>query len=71
MKWEEVCRPKMAKGLGLGHLKEKSLALLGKWLWRFSNESNSLWHSIIHNKYGMDLNGWDYSNYVSPPLSLL
>ena len=35
------------------------MALLGKWLWRFPLESESLWHSIIVSKYGKHPNGWD------------
>lgn len=40
--WGEICRPKEFKGLGLGHFKERNHALLGKWLWWFSNEADSL-----------------------------
>jgi len=34
--WDELCRLKEFGGLGIGHLKERSLALLAKCLWRFS-----------------------------------
>lgn len=30
----------------------------------------TLWQSIIHNKYGMDQNGWDSSRHNSPHMSL-
>jgi len=28
-------------------------ALLGKWLWRFGHEENSLWRQVIVMKYGI------------------
>lgn len=59
MKWEVVLKDKEQGGLGLGRLKERNLALLGKWLWRFSMDQGSLWHSIILSRYGQDGNGWD------------
>lgn len=34
--WEEISRPKLYGGLGIGHLKERNLALVARWLWRFS-----------------------------------
>lgn len=40
--WEVVSRRKQFRGLGIGHLKERNVALLSKWLWRFSNERGSL-----------------------------
>ncbi len=33
-------------------------ALLGKWLWRYGNERESLWRLIIHSKYGSLPGGW-------------
>lgn len=57
VKWEDVYRLKVFGGLGIRHLNKKNIALLRKWLWRFSNGESSLWHSIIHKKYGFDPNG--------------
>lgn len=71
VKWEDVCRPKEFGGLGIGYLKERNSALLGKWLWRFFNEESNLWQSIICHKYGMDSNGWDSSRNISLSMSLL
>lgn len=65
VKWKDVCRPKAYKGLGVGFLKEKNLVPLMKWLWHFSKERGSLWHSIIQSKYGLDPNGWDCSRTAS------
>jgi hypothetical protein len=33
-------------------------ALLGKWLWRFAQEENSLWRQVIVEKYGIQRGGW-------------
>ena len=46
-------------GLGLGNLKKKNVALLGKWLWRFPLEQQSFWAKIIKSKYDIQSNGWD------------
>lgn len=59
VKWEVASRPKSLGGLGVGHLKDRNVVLLSKWLWRFSNEKWSFWHSIISVKYGCHSNGWD------------
>lgn len=58
-------------GLSIGHLKERNLALLGKWLWRFSNDEGNLWHSTILSKYDRHSNGWDANLKPSQTPSLL
>lgn len=55
--WKDVCRPKLLGGLGIGHIKEINLVLIGKWHWRFSTELDNLWHSTILGKYGINSNG--------------
>ena len=47
--WDLVARSKDRGGLGLGNLRKKNLALLGKWLWRFPLEQNSLWAMVIRS----------------------
>ena len=32
--------------------------LLGKWLWSFGKENNSLWHQVIAAKYEEEKGGW-------------
>ena len=33
-------------------------ALLGKWNWRFTIESEALWKQVISHKYGVEEGGW-------------
>ena len=33
-------------------------ALLGKWAWRFAEEKNSAWKTVIRLKYGSEEGGW-------------
>lgn len=40
--WKEVCCTKKEGGLGIDRIKERNMALMGKWLWRFSTERDSL-----------------------------
>ncbi|GKA81793.1 RNA-directed DNA polymerase, eukaryota [Tanacetum coccineum] len=39
---------------GIGCLQSKNLSLLAKWKWRFLNENNSLWCTVIEEFYGED-----------------
>ncbi|KAK9927793.1 hypothetical protein M0R45_024959 [Rubus argutus] len=59
VKWIIVSQSKEKGGLGIGNLAKKNTALLGKWLWRFPLETDSLWHIVIRSKYGLKENGWD------------
>lgn len=38
-----ICQPKKNEGLGIRPLKIVNQTLLGKWLWRIGEESDSLW----------------------------
>ena len=56
--WAEVCKDKKHGRLGLRHLKGLNQALLGKWLWKFSLERESLWRKVIFGKFGEVEGGW-------------
>ena len=62
--WKIICAAKKDGGLGIRSLAAFNKALLGKWLWRFSNEIDPLWKQIITGKYGLQEGGW-YSKGVS------
>ncbi|KAA0035248.1 LINE-1 retrotransposable element ORF2 protein [Cucumis melo var. makuwa] len=49
--WRICTSPKELGGLGISKLKDTNQALLCKWLWRYHNESNSLWKKCIDAKY--------------------
>lgn len=55
----EVCTPKTAGGLGIRPMRLMNNALLGKWLWRIENDTDSLWNRIITAKYGVKRDGCD------------
>jgi hypothetical protein len=57
--WDVVSRSREKGGLGIGNLVKRNISLLGKWLWRFPIERDSLWHMVIRSKYGFQPNGWD------------
>ncbi|KAJ0878597.1 putative RNA-directed DNA polymerase [Helianthus annuus] len=46
--WDRVTLPRKAGGLGLSKLADINAALLCKWVWRFKNEPDSLWVSVIN-----------------------
>ncbi|KAE8653771.1 hypothetical protein F3Y22_tig00117056pilonHSYRG00153 [Hibiscus syriacus] len=49
-----VSGPKSHGGLGFFDVKVRNRALLNKWIWRFSEESDNLWRKIIVAKYNYD-----------------
>lgn len=57
--WEVVSHSKLKGGLAVGNIIARSIALTWKWLWRFLNESGSLWYAVIESKYGIIEDGWD------------
>ncbi|RVW57651.1 putative ribonuclease H protein [Vitis vinifera] len=64
--WVEVCKNKKHGGLGLRHLEGLNQAFLGKWLWRFSLERESLWRKVILGKFGEVEGGWITREVVFP-----
>ena len=56
--WATVCTDKKVGGLGVRGLHKLNKALLGKWIWRFANERNSLWREAIRRKFGKMQGGW-------------
>ena len=49
--WEVAGCTVNQEGLEIDNLRIRNRALLAKWLWRFSLETDSLWHGIIVSKH--------------------
>ncbi|RVW99832.1 putative ribonuclease H protein [Vitis vinifera] len=58
VRWNLVCLEKRKGGLGVRNLSLMNNALLCKWNWRFANERDALWRSVISLKYGVEEGGW-------------
>jgi hypothetical protein len=56
--WHRVCSPIKVGGLGVRNIIKFNQALLGKWIWRFSQERDALWRSVIEVKYGSVRGDW-------------
>jgi hypothetical protein len=56
--WKTACLPLQGGGLGIRNMAIFNKALLGKWLWRYSTESSSLWRQVIDSKYGGQEKDW-------------
>ena len=56
--WSRVYTDKKVGGLGVKGLHKLNKALLGKYIWRFANERNSLWREAIRRKFGEIQGGW-------------
>ena len=51
VKWKIGITEKRVEGLGIKNMKNQSNALRTKWLWKYSNDNQILWGSIINPKY--------------------
>lgn len=54
MNWATVYSDEKNGGLGVKRLEAMDKPLLGKWIWCFANERESLWRKFICGKFGED-----------------
>nr|GEY69156.1 RNA-directed DNA polymerase, eukaryota, reverse transcriptase zinc-binding domain protein [Tanacetum cinerariifolium] len=52
--WNKVLKSKDKGGLGVSSLFVLNRVLMFKWVWRFFNQSDSLWVRVIHAIHGVD-----------------
>ena len=52
-----MCYAKEKVGLGIHSLSIVNKALLGKWVWKFAEEENSVWKYVIKLKYHKEEGG--------------
>ncbi|KAK3188936.1 hypothetical protein Dsin_028497 [Dipteronia sinensis] len=57
----------MFGGLGVGRMRDNSLSLMAKWLWRYGSEEDSLWNMVLCAKYNLSANPllWDCVKFRS------
>ena len=48
-----MCSPTEKGGLGIKKLEIFNKSLLGKWMWRFWSENDSLWRDVFLKKYNI------------------
>ena len=69
VKWATICTPLSLGGLGTRKVNFFNEALIGKWLWRFGLERDTLWRQVIEVKYGCVWGGW-CTSLVSGPYGI-
>lgn len=57
LNWETVCKPKKDGGLGLRSTRQANTAFMMKGLWELCTNQDSLWGSIVRNKYKCGASG--------------
>ena len=56
--WKIVNQGESKGGLGIKNLDMLNRALLGKWVWRYTEEEDSIWKHCISIKYGTYIGCW-------------
>ena len=64
--WKTVCQALYCGGLGVKNHVVLNQALLGKWLWCFMMEHDSLWKQVVVTKYGYETGSWSLGIVVGP-----
>ncbi|GMI86725.1 hypothetical protein HRI_002341800 [Hibiscus trionum] len=69
--WKSACLPTSLGGLGIRNISVQNRFLLSKWIWKFSNERNSLWKKVICAKYNIDRHSMEPGDHCSASYSWL
>jgi hypothetical protein len=56
--WKTICEPIQSGGLGIKNFVRINIPLLGKWIWHFATETETLWRLVAATKYGSALGNW-------------
>ncbi|XP_039056623.1 uncharacterized protein LOC120199656 [Hibiscus syriacus] len=67
--WKSVCKPLNSGVLGVFDVNLSNQALLGKWVWKFANEKNTLWKSVLCCRHKVSCNSMSISKVFSPKSS--
>jgi hypothetical protein len=59
--WKKIMSSTKNGGLGVESIKAKNMGLMGKWRWRFLNESGALWRRVIVEIHGVN-GGFDQTS---------
>lgn len=49
-----ICKHKVQRGLGITNSNKLNLALVTKWIWKISQNDDSLWARILKAKYSLE-----------------
>ncbi|GMJ04378.1 hypothetical protein HRI_004107000 [Hibiscus trionum] len=52
--WQSICQPSDVGGLKVKNLAIQNKALLGKWVWKFANDTNCPWREMMCCKYNIN-----------------
>ncbi|KAE8713501.1 hypothetical protein F3Y22_tig00110206pilonHSYRG00009 [Hibiscus syriacus] len=66
VRWNTICMPLSGGGMGFADLNLTNRALLGKWVWKFANDKNSLWKNFLCSKHDVSCHSMDISKVLSP-----
>lgn len=60
--WDQICKPKNIRGLGVWPIQQCNKALLAKFSLKFATQPTMLWRQVMQGIYGVQ-KGWEISNY--------
>lgn len=49
--WNQICKDKSKRGLGVRGIEDFNLELLNKWKWRLLIDKKDIWFDILRTRY--------------------